>query len=97
MIDMETINSFVKFYQDKYPEIRIYYVYDPYEETVNFDFHAYSINRYETYASSCVAYDMSCELDTSRYVVSKMQEALLHFLNTDGVKVILCQSRLEEI
>lgn len=97
MIEMDIINQFVKFYQDQYPEIRIYYSYDPYEETVKFDFHAYSFNRYETYSSSCVAYDMSCELDNSRYVVSKMQDALLHFLNTDGVKVILCQSRLEKL
>lgn len=97
MIDMDIINSFVKFYHDNYPEIRIYYSYDPCEETVKFDFHAYSVDRYETYSSSCVAYDMSCDLDNSRFVVSKMQDALLKFLNTDGVKVILCQSRLEKL
>lgn len=97
MIDMDIINSFVKFYQDNYPEIRIYYSYDPFEEIVKFDFHAYSFDRYETYSSSCTAYDMSCDLDNSRYVVSKMQDALLKFLSTDVVKAILCKSRLEEM
>lgn len=97
MIDMDIINNFVKFYQNNYPEIRIYYSYDPFEETVRFVFHAYSVDRHETYSGSCVAYDMSCELDNSRYVVSKMQESLLHFLNTEGVKVILCQNRLEKL
>lgn len=97
VIDMQKINELKWFYKDQYPEIRIYCVYDPCDEIVYWDFHANSSTRYESYSGKCIAYGKSCELDNTEYVVSKMRESLLHFLNTEGVKVILCQSRLEKM
>lgn len=92
MIDMFKINHFTKFYMDQYPEIRIYVSYDPYLEIVKweFDAHNFSINTYESYTGSCVAYDTD-------YVLSKLDDSFLYFLQSDGVKMILLHYRTEEL
>lgn len=90
MIDMIKINQLIQFYMHEYPEIKIYVSYDLCNYAFKWDFHAYSFNRYETYESSCVAYD-------TVYVLKRLNDSFLDFLQTDGVKVILCQSRLEKL
>lgn len=87
---MFKIDHIIKFYMHEYPEIKIYCSFDPYNDIVKWDFHAYSFTRYETYASSCVAYD-------TEYVLKRLNNSFLDFLNNDGVKVILCQNRLEKL
>ena len=99
MVDMFKVKDFIKFYQDQYPELRIYAVYDPYEEIVKweFDTHSFFINRYESYTGSCIAYDRECNLDNTSYVIHNINRSLMDFLSTSGVKAILQQHRLVKL
>lgn len=95
MIDMFKVKDFIKFYQDQYPEIKIYFKYDPFDDigVAKWYFqtrceHADRCDTgcYETYAGRCIAYD-------TQYVIDQLNGSFLYFLSTDGVKAILNHTR----
>ena len=90
VIDMFKISHFVQFYMHEYPEINIHCSYDPCNEVFKWNFHTNNTEQYEEYFGSCVAYD-------TEYEINKLNDSFLYFLSNDGVKVILCQSRLEKL
>lgn len=90
VIDIFKINHFVHFYMHEYPEINIHCSYDPCNEVFKWNFTANTDNQYEDYFGSCVAYD-------TEHALNKLNDSFLYFLSKEGVKVILCQSRLEKL
>ncbi len=90
MVDIFKINHFVHFYMNEYPEIKIHCSYDPCNEVFNWNFHANNDNQYEDYFGSCTAFD-------TEFALNKLNDSFLYFLSKEGVKVILCQNRLEKL
>lgn len=95
MIDTFKINHFVQFYMHEYPEIKIYFKYDPFDGigVAKWHFqtrceHADKCDTccYETYAGRCIAYD-------TQYVIDQLNDSFLYFLSTDRVKAIIKHTR----
>lgn len=90
MIDVLKIKHFVQFYMHEFPEIKIYFKYDPFDDVAKWYFQTRCEHAdkccYETYAGRCIAYD-------TQYVIDQLNDSFLYFLSTDGVKAIIKHTR----